>query len=266
MSDDRCTTRKPRTSIRPGRISNRGGCSARMVAATSGCAVQSAVVCTDARSTTQTAGCHGRRDRGGRGGCARGLRRRAAAASMPAIPGPVGNAVSRDVSPENFAVNHGGGVMSPSRAPRICPEPGCSRLIHGGAKRCEEHFQPWANKSFDTRRSDTAAHRRLKTQVFVRANYCCEIADSGCLGVATEIDRIDNARGYDLDNLQGACTSCHAKKTGREGRAAQLGHEAPEPNAAAPRPVAPPRRPVRGRRRRAFDGVSAPKVIWTDPI
>lgn len=158
-------------------------------------------------------------------------------------------------------------IVSP-RAKHVCPEPGCTRLIPQGTRRCEEHArQPWAGKEFDARRADTAAHRALKAQVFARAGYWCQIGDVGCLGGSgeLEVDRIDNTLGYDdLSNLQSACSSCHAKKTGREGRAAQLG--APGPQAAAPTPVPPPRRPVRRRRRRGFDGVSVPRTIWTDPL
>jgi hypothetical protein len=149
--------------------------------------------------------------------------------------------------------------MTP-RAPRICPEIGCSNLVPAGAKRCEEHYTPWAGKSFDPRRSDTAAHRRLKAQVLQRANFACEIADVGCLGTATEVDRVDRTLGYTLENTAACCHSCHAKKTGREGRAAQLGDDAPDPRGNA----TPPPRRTRERRRRAYDGVSIPRAIWTD--
>jgi 5-methylcytosine-specific restriction endonuclease McrA len=154
--------------------------------------------------------------------------------------------------------------MSPGRAPHVCAD--CTRLVPAGAgPRCEEHArQPWAGKTFDKRRADTTEHRRLKAQALQRAGYRCQIADIGCLGAAElELDRVDHTLAYSLENTQIACRVCHSRKTGREGRAAQLGQDAPgEPTPAAPRPVAPPR-PGRGRRRRtSYDGVSVPRPIW----
>ncbi len=117
-----------------------------------------------------------------------------------------------------------------ARAPKRCAD--CTTLVYGGGSRCPEHVrQPWANHGWD--RADTAARRRMKADVFRRAGHLCQIGDTGCLGAATEVDRIDNTLGYVKENLQAACRHCHARKSSQEGNWAQ-GHDVPDPHAAVP--------------------------------
>jgi len=74
----------------------------------------------------------------------------------------------------------------------------------------------------------------MKADVLSRAGYLCQVSDTGCLGAATQVDRIDNTLGYVEGNLEAACRPCHAKKSSREGNVAQ-GHRVSEPsNAAVP--------------------------------
>ena len=63
---------------------------------------------------------------------------------------------------------------------------------------------------------DWPARRRL---VLVRDRNVCQIAFDGCTVRATEVDHvIPRSRGGSdqLENLQAACSRCHASKTGRE--------------------------------------------------
>lgn len=73
-------------------------------------------------------------------------------------------------------------------------------------------------------RQNNAGHRSFKADVLRRDEYRCKIDYPGaCIGMATQVDRIDNAGGYTFDNCQSACEPCHIKKTSREGHAAR-GH------------------------------------------
>jgi hypothetical protein len=110
------------------------------------------------------------------------------------------------------------------KAPKICSEIPCTKLVYDGGRKCKDHRKAWSNKGFDRRRADTAAHRKLKSDVLKRARYRCEIRyPTICLIVATEVDRIDNQKDYSLGNCQGGCTPCHRRKTSIEGHQAQ-GH------------------------------------------
>lgn len=42
-----------------------------------------------------------------------------------------------------------------------------------------------------------------------------------CTGPSTEVDHINAGDDHRLSNLQGACSPCHARKSGREGVAAK---------------------------------------------
>lgn len=50
----------------------------------------------------------------------------------------------------------------------------------------------------------------------------CRLRYQGCTGKSTEVDHITRGDNHDPSNLQGACAKCHATKSGREGRQAQL--------------------------------------------
>lgn len=110
------------------------------------------------------------------------------------------------------------------RAPKPCNEPGCPNLVHDDRRRCDIHYEPWQGKSFDKRRSNTVAHKAFKKSVLEKAQYRCAIRYATiCIGLASEVDRIDNSGEYTADNCQAACQPCHRKKTSIEGHRAQ-GH------------------------------------------
>lgn len=117
----------------------------------------------------------------------------------------------------------------PKRAPKICAETTCFALVHDGGKRCPEHYKPWGGATRNhgvahrESRNDTLAHQRLCARVLGRAGYRCQIKDGGCIGAATQVDRIDSTKGYSDVNCQAACLPCHQRKSSREGHLAQ-GH------------------------------------------
>lgn len=114
------------------------------------------------------------------------------------------------------------------RAPKICNERGCTTLVYEqGKRKCAEHYVPWQGKSFDKRRKDTEDHRRMRQRVLGRAGFRCQVKHLGCVGTATQVDRVDNTRGYSDDNCQATCVPCHEWKTSMEGHAAQ-GHRTGE--------------------------------------
>ncbi len=49
----------------------------------------------------------------------------------------------------------------------------------------------------------------------------CQLGLDGCTGQSTEVDHRRRGDDHSDANLQGACRSCHAKKTAAEGHAAQ---------------------------------------------
>lgn len=115
------------------------------------------------------------------------------------------------------------------RAPKICNEKGCTALVYEqGKRKCDEHYVPWQGKAFDKRRADTDAHRRMKARILGRAGYQCQIRRMDrCTQIATQVDRVDNARDYSDDNCRAACTPCHQWHTSMEGHAAR-GHSTGE--------------------------------------
>lgn len=124
----------------------------------------------------------------------------------------------------------------PKRAPKICADATCFTLVYDGGKHCAEHYKPWNGATrhrgvaHREARNDTAAHRRLCARVLGRVGYRCEIKHQGiCIGTATQVDRIDNAKGYSDDNCQAACKPCHVWKTAREGHLA-MGHQIKNPS------------------------------------
>lgn len=87
-----------------------------------------------------------------------------------------------------------------------------------------DHQKSWQNKGFDKRRTDTAAHRAFRKMVLDKAAHRCQIGyRSVCVGIATQVDRIDNSGDYTEANCQAACEPCHIKKTSTEGHQAK-GH------------------------------------------
>lgn len=64
---------------------------------------------------------------------------------------------------------------------------------------------------------------RISKSVIARANGRCQLRyESICIGRATECDHIQRGNNHSPQNLQAACSPCHAHKSAMEGRAAQL--------------------------------------------
>jgi 5-methylcytosine-specific restriction endonuclease McrA len=57
----------------------------------------------------------------------------------------------------------------------------------------------------------------LRRQVLARDDYTCQ----RCGDHAFEVDHVQAGDDHSLDNLQSLCEPCHARKSGREGRAAR---------------------------------------------
>jgi len=70
----------------------------------------------------------------------------------------------------------------------------------------------------------------IRRHILTRDRGVCQLAYDACTTKATEVDHITPAAhgGTDHnDNLQSACTTCHATKTGREARQAQPNRRRP---------------------------------------
>lgn len=146
------------------------------------------------------------------------------------------------------------------RAAKCCAEIGCTAIVKGG-NRCPAHAKTWTNHGVD--RSDTKARRRMRAAVLRRADGRCEIGWPGCAGTATQVDRLDGVVDYvDIDGLRAACQPCHARRTSRQGNAAQ-GHRVPD---IQPSDDASMRRDVGASKRSdatvAKTGVPRRIVIW----
>jgi 5-methylcytosine-specific restriction enzyme A len=128
--------------------------------------------------------------------------------------------------------------MSPPRAPKVCGHATCHLLARDGGRYCPEHHKIW--KRGNVNRVDTTERRTMKARVLRNAGNRCQIGYLNiCIGTATQVDRIDNTRGYEDDNnLAAACQPCHQRKSSNEGNAAQ-GHRTTEPprSPAAPTPT-----------------------------
>lgn len=110
------------------------------------------------------------------------------------------------------------------RAPHVCGEIGCTALVYGSARKCPNHTVAWANTGSSVNRSDTKARRTLRDKVFRRDGYLCRIRYPDiCVGIAKDLDRVDNLQGYSMSNCQAACRPCHRRKSSYEGHAAR-GH------------------------------------------
>lgn len=113
----------------------------------------------------------------------------------------------------------------PTRPPHPCATPGCPTLVPRGG-RCAEHRKPWSG----SRRADTlpADWDRIRTRILRRDGHRCQL--DRCGQPARQVDHITPAHlgGTDHDtNLRAICDPCHALKSAREGRAAQLRSSTP---------------------------------------
>lgn len=151
----------------------------------------------------------------------------------------------------------------PTKALRPCTWPTCGRLVKRG--RCPEHESKHRRQE-DQRRGSRqergygAAWDRLRLEILERDGYLCQIGRGrgGCTIDATEVDhRIAKADGGTDDeaNLQAACHTCHARKTGQE--------EARRRGAA--RPVSRTDNPGGGSKFLKIPPRTAPGVRFTPP-
>ncbi|WP_459963617.1 HNH endonuclease [Nocardia sp. IFM 10818] len=60
-----------------------------------------------------------------------------------------------------------------------------------------------------------------RAEVLRRDGYACQLRLRGCQGAASDVDHIVRGNDHRLENLQAACTKCHAKKSSAEGIARQ---------------------------------------------
>jgi 5-methylcytosine-specific restriction enzyme A len=146
------------------------------------------------------------------------------------------------------------------RAPKICAEPGCVQLVRN-ASRCPEHSKPAYQGSTRGASTSSSAWKQLRLLILRRDNRQCRIADTGCEGLANEVDHIlPVARGgseFDPANCRAVCQKCHRSKSAREGGTALSG------GYAAPPPMAQPRQ---GRHRRRPSAGTTPRTVWIDQI
>lgn len=85
---------------------------------------------------------------------------------------------------------------------------------------------PWANDRRARDHSNAtygADWRKARLACLKRCRWRCEIRLDGCRGAASQVDHIvpvSQGGGHDQANLRGACASCHARVTARQGNAA----------------------------------------------
>lgn len=101
----------------------------------------------------------------------------------------------------------------------MCGHLGCVNLVRA-AHYCDDHKrEAWQHSG--SGRKKTAAYQRKRMRVLGRDSYRCRLQYPGlCQGAATEVDhRIPAVQGGtdDDNNLQAACSKCHAHKSSMEG-------------------------------------------------
>jgi 5-methylcytosine-specific restriction enzyme A len=114
--------------------------------------------------------------------------------------------------------------MSPCRAMRVCPAPGCGTLTSGG--RCPAHERQRQQQMADTKSPearafyDSPAWRRLRAELKRREPLCRECFAHGRMvpmKVADHIVPIEQGGAkLDINNLQPLCRTCDQSKRGRE--------------------------------------------------
>jgi 5-methylcytosine-specific restriction endonuclease McrA len=58
--------------------------------------------------------------------------------------------------------------------------------------------------------------------VVLKRDPRCKLQYQGCTAVSTQVDHKQRGDDHNFANLQGVCAKCHAIKSAREGRQAQL--------------------------------------------
>jgi len=108
-----------------------------------------------------------------------------------------------------------------------CRHPGCAELTHD--RYCEKHAKAIAKQYNTHERDRTAAGFYSKDVRWLDVRkkklnnnpFCEECVNHGKFREATTVDHIKPIRHggdrYAWDNLQSLCTSCHSRKSAREG-------------------------------------------------
>lgn len=114
----------------------------------------------------------------------------------------------------------------PIKTPRPCSVFGCTKLTR--ERYCAEH--KIEKKGSDWVRTKEQQKKRVRNPIYSTAQWrdvrrmalrrspACAV--DGCNKLATEVDHIvpisKGGQPFDLENLQGLCCSCHARKTLQE--------------------------------------------------
>lgn len=113
----------------------------------------------------------------------------------------------------------------PKRSKKLCSKIGCSNLIDGNERYCENHRE--LQYKYDDKRGSAAKRgydarwRKARKRYLARYPICVECKKIGMLGVATVVDHILPHKGdpilfWDQTNWQSLCEHHHNKKTANE--------------------------------------------------
>ncbi|TAL60608.1 MAG: HNH endonuclease [Bacteroidetes bacterium] len=96
-----------------------------------------------------------------------------------------------------------------------CNVPKCNNMMP-----CSIHGRKEVNRKSSFLRGYDSSHRKWREQVLYSSPICSECERHGRYTLATEADHIipmdQGGDKLDLNNGQGLCRSCHAKKTRKE--------------------------------------------------
>lgn len=74
-----------------------------------------------------------------------------------------------------------------------------------------------------TRRRSPLPHnwRTIRYHILIRDAYTCQLAYTGCEGLATEVDHINSHSDHKPLNLRAVCTHCHRIRTATQANTAR---------------------------------------------
>lgn len=106
--------------------------------------------------------------------------------------------------------------LTPRRAPRPCPVPGCAAKSERGG-RCAKH----SHRPDRLRVYDSSAWKRLRSIQLADQPFCEDCLEDGRTTAATDVDHVERVRdrpdlALDSSNLRSLCKPCHSRKTARE--------------------------------------------------
>jgi 5-methylcytosine-specific restriction enzyme A len=121
-----------------------------------------------------------------------------------------------------------------SRAAKLCAFVSahgqmCFEVVPSGQRHCPAHKrEPWktATPTSSTGAVHAAGWPKLRASILDRDDHKCQIRGPRCRVKADQVDHIREVADGGTDdpsNLQSVCEPCHRTKTGRDGRARQLG-------------------------------------------